>query len=69
MTTPDLTHEYAESLENTINYKKGIFDQAQEQLNSGGGMDMMVIQYAQELGIEIHTLEIELQLLQKHLDQ
>lgn len=69
MRVPILQPEYAVMLERIIEYKEAIFTQAQKELSSGKGMDMLLIQYTQELGAEISSLKIELNLLRGYLDQ
>lgn len=69
MRVPVLQPEYANVLDRIIEYKKALFAQAQEELISGGGMDMLLIQYTQDLGTEIAKLEIEVNLLRGYLEQ
>ncbi len=69
MRVPVLQPEYATILERTIEYKKALFSQAQKELSSGNGMDMVLIQYTQELGAEISNMEIEVKLLRGYLKQ
>lgn len=69
MRVPVLQPEYANVLDRIIEYKKALFAQAQEVLISGGGMDMLLIQYTQDLGTEIAKLEIEVDLLRGYLEQ
>lgn len=69
MRVPVLQPEYANVLDRIIEYKKALFTQAQEVLISGGGMDMLLIQYTQDLGTEIAKLEIEVDLLRGYLEQ
>jgi hypothetical protein len=69
MMTPSFDHEYLKYLEGVINYKRSIFFEADRKLNSGNGIDMLLVQYHRDLAAEINTLEIEYGLLKEGLER
>ncbi|MFY0656145.1 MAG: hypothetical protein JXR12_05135 [Neptunomonas phycophila] len=69
MRTPSFSHEYLVDLEDVIEYKRSIFAEADRKLNAGKGIDMSLVQFHQDLGAEIHKLEIEYNLLKEGLEQ
>lgn len=69
MRSPSFTHEYLVHLEDVIEYKRSIFAEAIRKLNAGNGIDMLLVQFHQDLGAEISKLEIEYGLLKEGLEQ